>query len=345
MTQATPIIGANKSGIVYRQEDNDGKRALLNHHKGPTPPAYAEAGTIWLDDTATPWLLKFHDGADWIVLSAIHPASNAVQPYHGTATLPQLAFAADTGSVNAAAIAPVPAITAYAMGQVVQLRPAFNNTGNMTIAVNGLSAKSIKMPDGTNPPAGALLATAIHTLVYDGTHFVLLNPAPHADLAAVEALAGTGIATRTAANTWATRTINGTSGQIAVTQGDGVAGNPTIALDPVFMGGFGRLFEAVNTTISADTITISSTAMRVLVILDTEGAAALDQLSTINGGIVGQEIILRTSTSSRDVEVVDGSTSILLSGGTNFTLAGSANRLCLMCSGSGVFVEMSRASS
>jgi len=49
-----------------------------------------------------------------------------------------------------------------------------------------------------------------------------------ADLDALAALAGTGIAVRTAANTWAQRTITGTANQITVTNGDGVAGNPTI---------------------------------------------------------------------------------------------------------------------
>jgi hypothetical protein len=47
------------------------------------------------------------------------------------------------------------------------------------------------------------------------------------DLAAVEALATTGLAARTAANTWATRTITAGAG-ISVSNGDGVAGNPTV---------------------------------------------------------------------------------------------------------------------
>jgi hypothetical protein len=50
------------------------------------------------------------------------------------------------------------------------------------------------------------------------------------DLAAVEALASTGIATRTGANTWETRTLTGTAGNVTVTNGNGVAGNPTIDL-------------------------------------------------------------------------------------------------------------------
>lgn len=50
------------------------------------------------------------------------------------------------------------------------------------------------------------------------------------DLAALEALASTGLAARTAADTWAQRTITGTSNEIAVANGDGVSGNPTLSL-------------------------------------------------------------------------------------------------------------------
>lgn len=51
------------------------------------------------------------------------------------------------------------------------------------------------------------------------------------DLLAVENLTTTGLATRTATDTWTTRTITGTSGNIAVTNGDGVLGNPTLNLE------------------------------------------------------------------------------------------------------------------
>jgi hypothetical protein len=50
------------------------------------------------------------------------------------------------------------------------------------------------------------------------------------DLQALAALTGTGIAARTAADTWALRTNTGTSNEITVTNGDGVAGNPTFSL-------------------------------------------------------------------------------------------------------------------
>lgn len=175
MTQATVTIGANKSGLQYRTEDNDGKKALLNHHKGSTAPSYAEAGIIWLDDAATPWALKIYDGTDWIKLGDVNATANTFNPYIGTTASRVLNDAADTGSANAYAVAPVPPITAYAAGQVVLLRPAHASTGASTLAVNGLTAKNIKLLDGTNPASGALATTGIYQLVYDGTNFVLLN--------------------------------------------------------------------------------------------------------------------------------------------------------------------------
>jgi len=79
MTQTTPIIGSGKSGLEYRNLDNDGKQALLTHHKGSSAPEYAEAGCIWLDDTDTPWILKIYDGTDWLVFAKINASTNKVE--------------------------------------------------------------------------------------------------------------------------------------------------------------------------------------------------------------------------------------------------------------------------
>lgn len=57
---------------------------------------------------------------------------------------------------------------------------------------------------------------------------------PDDDLEAVEALAGTGLAARTAANTWATRSMAvdaGSTAALSWTNADAVAGNPTIAIE------------------------------------------------------------------------------------------------------------------
>jgi len=176
MTQSSPTIGSNKSGLAYRQEDNDGKKALLNHHKGPSAPIYAEAGTIWLDDAATPWILKLHDGSDWIALGSVNASTNAFQPYQGTGALRFANYASDTGSADAYAVAPVPAVSAYAAGLVVTLKPGNANTGASTVNVSSLGAKAIKMFDGSALQANAMVATGVYLLAYDGTDFIIVNP-------------------------------------------------------------------------------------------------------------------------------------------------------------------------
>lgn len=50
------------------------------------------------------------------------------------------------------------------------------------------------------------------------------------DLSALEAMAGTGLVARTASETYAQRTVTGTANEISVSNGDGVAGNPTLSL-------------------------------------------------------------------------------------------------------------------
>jgi hypothetical protein len=57
-----------------------------------------------------------------------------------------------------------------------------------------------------------------------------------ANLDALAALTAQGILSYTGSNNFAARTINGTTGLIAVTNGNGLGGNPTITIDPVYVG-------------------------------------------------------------------------------------------------------------
>jgi len=176
MSQASSTIGSDKTHLEYRMADNNGKTALMNHHKGSTAPSYAAAGMIWLDDAATPWLLKVYDGTDWITLSSINASTNAIEAYHGTAPLRLLNNATDTGAANAYAVVPVPAITSYVTGQIVFLKPANASTGASTLAVSVLAAKSIKLLDDSDTVSGSLATTGVYVLMYDGTNFIVLNP-------------------------------------------------------------------------------------------------------------------------------------------------------------------------
>lgn len=83
----------------------------------------------------------------------------------------------------------------------------------------------------------ALGVTVARSLTQPAAGITITNPAGLAgnaifalanDLAALEGLAGTGFAVRSAADTWVQRTITGTANNITVTNGDGVAGNPVI---------------------------------------------------------------------------------------------------------------------
>ncbi len=56
------------------------------------------------------------------------------------------------------------------------------------------------------------------------------------DLAALEGLASTGIAVRSASDTWVQRTVTGTADRVTITDGSGVSGNPTIDIASTYIG-------------------------------------------------------------------------------------------------------------
>lgn len=76
------------------------------------------------------------------------------------------------------------------------------------------------------------------------------------DLSALEALASTGIAVRSASDTWVQRSIAGTSLFTTVTNGDGVSGDPTITIADEFKTGWVSAGETWTRT-SNTTFTIS----------------------------------------------------------------------------------------
>jgi hypothetical protein len=85
-------------------------------------------------------------------------------------------------------------------------------TGTQTVAVTAIA-----------PVQSVVGSTGISVTPSAGTYTV----APANDLGAVETLATNGLAARTGTDTWAVRTITGTA-RIVVSDGNGVAGNPTI---------------------------------------------------------------------------------------------------------------------
>ena len=125
---------------------------------------------------------------------------------------PGLAIEADTGFVKIGAGSAVP-VTISQSGQTTTVGGALAVNGNTTLG--DASGDTVTVNAGTvTIPANALNVSAIND-------------------ATVQALAAyntNGLVTQTAADTFTGRTITGTANQIAVSNGDGVAGNPTIAL-------------------------------------------------------------------------------------------------------------------
>jgi len=113
------------------------------------------------------------------------------------------------------------------------------------------------------------------------------------------------------------------------------------ASDDLTVSKFMKLTKA-STAIASGAITATTSWMQ----LDTEAAAASDDLDTINGGEAGAIVILRTTSSSRDVVVRHlggGTGNIRLNGATDFTLVNTSSRVMLMYDdGLSLWVEIGR---
>ena len=168
---------------------------------------------------------------------------------------------------------------------------------NDLAAVEALGGTGIAVRTGTDTwalralaaPAAGFTITNLDGVAGNPT-FVLSN-----DLAAVEALGGTGIAVRTGTDTWALRTLTGTANQITVTNGDGVAGNQTLSFPssvilPGTLAVTGALYRS-----SASALTAAGTTQATAFVLVAEqnqfstvaaGSGAVLPTPTIDGNIV-----------------------------------------------------------
>lgn len=77
------------------------------------------------------------------------------------------------GTADAITLTPSPAISAYAAGQTFSFLASGANTGAVTVAVSGLSAKAVKKNGTTSLVANDILSGTMIELEYDGTNFQL----------------------------------------------------------------------------------------------------------------------------------------------------------------------------
>ncbi len=84
-------------------------------------------------------------------------------------------IASDTGgSANTYAIAPSPAIAAYAAGQQFHFIAANGSTGASTLDVSSLGNKNIYV-QGSAVSGASITTAGITSVIYDGTQFQLMN--------------------------------------------------------------------------------------------------------------------------------------------------------------------------
>ena len=79
------------------EEDTDGfdlaqmlesfEAAVNSSHSGSSEPSYKVAGITWRDTTATPWLVKVYDGAQWIITGEINATTHVFKPYYSGTVL------------------------------------------------------------------------------------------------------------------------------------------------------------------------------------------------------------------------------------------------------------------
>lgn len=136
------------------------------------------------------------------------------------------------------------------------------------------------------------------------------------DLTAIAALGTTGFPARTAANTWALRTLTGPAAGLAVSNGAGVAGNPTLALanDLAALEGLGSTGFAVRTGTDA-------WAQRTL-------TAASSKIAVTNGnGVSGNPTVDVTEANLTLTNL--GGTLTVAKGGTGLTTMGAKGAIAV----------------
>lgn len=123
---------------------------------------------------------------------------------------------------------------------------------NDLAALEGLGGTGLAARTGSDTWASRTLTAPAAGITISNPDGVSGNPtlALANDLAALEALSGTGLAARTGSDTWASRTLQNADGLLSLSNADGVSGNPDISL------GDNGLKKAVVTVTNAEILAL-----------------------------------------------------------------------------------------
>lgn len=183
MSQNDMII-ANQGFAAFRSDLNSALQALASSSKGATAPSTKYAGQLWINDTATPWVLNVWDGAQWIVLAEINASTNVGVPWGavGSRVVAKSAgytvVVADRGEIHTQSgtyTVVLPPAASAGDGWSITLM----NIGTGEITIDGNAAETI---NGAATLAMPFQYGAFH-LICDGSSWVSAQPARPAFLA------------------------------------------------------------------------------------------------------------------------------------------------------------------
>jgi len=233
--------------------------------------------------------------------------------------------------------------------------PTFSLTNDLA-AVEALITTGIAVRTGADSWATRIIAGPTSGITVSNGSGVGGNPTLNLvnDLAALEGLTTFGFAVRTAADTWATRVIGGTAGNILITNGTGISGDLSVNLSTVGIAGsyhsvttdaFGRVTAGTNPTtlagygitdaqgLDSDLTALANTATTGAYTITGAGTSATrvltagsTKVSVVNGsGVVGNPTvdIVETNLVLNNIGGVLSTTK----GGTGLAVIGGANSL------------------
>lgn len=183
-----------------------------------------------------------------------------------------------------------------------------------------ISDSGIVAYDGSGTFEGRTLTAPAAGITISNGNGVSGNPtlALSDDLAAVEGLASTGLATRTAVNTWTTRTITAGSG-VSVSNGDGVSGNPTISAG-----------AAVPTTFTADSGSATPSLNNINLVGGTNGIDTTASGATVTFNFdVTEQPTIPTSITTDSGTVTPALNAFSVVGGEGIDTSGSTTTLTI----------------
>ena len=176
------------------------------------------------------------------------------------------------GSANAITLTPTEAITAYTAGQRFTFLASNKNTGDTTVAVSGLAAKTIQksgQSGNTILGCGDIINGGFISIEYDGTNFNLLSPSHPQELNWTPSVGGNATYTSRNARAWRSGMLVFLSCQVTINAiGTGstiqITGVPYAAYGtaqaPVYFNTAATSVISVVADIAGTTITLNSRA-------------------------------------------------------------------------------------